>query len=156
LVPATMKNAANCDTSCELQNSVNHQIFERKRRSRVFLGAHSLQCRLAPKSTAFLVSSELGACSWRLSVPRYNAFHLKYRHEEESQLGKLSVLLRLFASFEVAARVVDQEMISGCLPGLCMIYFFLLHPSGGCEGKCLHITSGLQLDFVDKDLVIQL
>jgi len=26
---ATMKNAANCDKSCELQNSVNHQSFER-------------------------------------------------------------------------------------------------------------------------------
>ena len=49
LVPATMKNAANCDTYCELQNSVNHQIFERTRRSRVSLGARSSQCRLAPK-----------------------------------------------------------------------------------------------------------
>jgi len=36
LVPATMKNAANCDTSCELQNSVNHQIFERTLRSGVY------------------------------------------------------------------------------------------------------------------------
>lgn len=25
-----MKNAAKCDTQCELQNSVSHQIFERK------------------------------------------------------------------------------------------------------------------------------
>ena len=32
LAPVTMKNAAKCDTSCELQNSVNHQIFERKLR----------------------------------------------------------------------------------------------------------------------------
>ena len=29
LVPMTMKNAAKCDTQCELQNSLNHQIFER-------------------------------------------------------------------------------------------------------------------------------
>lgn len=28
-----MKNAAKCDMSCELQNSVNHRIFERKLRS---------------------------------------------------------------------------------------------------------------------------
>ena len=27
--PASMKNAANCDKQCELQNSVSHQIFER-------------------------------------------------------------------------------------------------------------------------------
>ena len=31
----TMKDAANCDKQCELQNSVNHQIFERTLRSRV-------------------------------------------------------------------------------------------------------------------------
>jgi hypothetical protein len=30
LVLATMKNAAKCDTSCELQNPVNHQMFERR------------------------------------------------------------------------------------------------------------------------------
>ena len=30
LVPITMKNAAKCDTQCELQNSASHQIFERK------------------------------------------------------------------------------------------------------------------------------
>jgi hypothetical protein len=30
LVPITMKNAAKCEKQCELQNSVSHQIFERK------------------------------------------------------------------------------------------------------------------------------
>ena len=35
----TMKDAANCDKQCELQNSVNHQVFERTLRFRVFLGA---------------------------------------------------------------------------------------------------------------------
>ena len=29
LVPIPMKNAAKCDTQCELQNSASHQIFER-------------------------------------------------------------------------------------------------------------------------------
>ena len=29
LAPTTMKNAAKCDTSCELQNPVSHQNFER-------------------------------------------------------------------------------------------------------------------------------
>jgi hypothetical protein len=32
LVLATMKDAANCDNQCELQNSVKHQVAERKRR----------------------------------------------------------------------------------------------------------------------------
>ncbi|MDD0298969.1 hypothetical protein PSY73_23735, partial [Shigella flexneri] len=27
---ASMKNAAKCDTWCELQNPVNHRVFERK------------------------------------------------------------------------------------------------------------------------------
>ena len=35
----TMKDAANCDKQCELQNSVNHQISERTLRSWVFLRA---------------------------------------------------------------------------------------------------------------------
>ena len=35
----TMKDAANCDRQCELQNSVNHQDFERILRFREFLGA---------------------------------------------------------------------------------------------------------------------
>jgi hypothetical protein len=30
LVPPSMKNAAKCDTSCELQNNANHRDFERK------------------------------------------------------------------------------------------------------------------------------
>ena len=36
LVPMTMKNAAKCDTQCELQNSLNHQIFERNPRQAQF------------------------------------------------------------------------------------------------------------------------
>jgi hypothetical protein len=39
LALATMKNVANCDKYCELQNSVNHRIFERTLRSLVFRGA---------------------------------------------------------------------------------------------------------------------
>ena len=33
LAPTTMKDAAKCDRQCELQNSVNHQVAERKRHS---------------------------------------------------------------------------------------------------------------------------
>ena len=45
LARTTMKDAANCDTQCELQNSVNHQTAERKRRRQgFFLAARLFQC----------------------------------------------------------------------------------------------------------------
>ncbi len=44
LVPITMKNAAKCDKQCELQNSANHQIFERNWRWRDILSACLFQC----------------------------------------------------------------------------------------------------------------
>ena len=44
LVPISMKNAAKCDKQCELQNSANHQIFERKWRRRDTLPACLFQC----------------------------------------------------------------------------------------------------------------
>lgn len=46
-----MKNAAKCDTSCDLQNPVNHRNFERILHFRVFLGAclsESSLAQLAP------------------------------------------------------------------------------------------------------------
>jgi hypothetical protein len=39
LAPTTMKNAAKCDTSCDLQNPVNHQNFERTLRFREIPGS---------------------------------------------------------------------------------------------------------------------
>ena len=39
LAPTTMKNAAKCDTSCDLQNPVNHQNFERTLRFRDMPGS---------------------------------------------------------------------------------------------------------------------
>ena len=44
LVPITMKNAAKCDTQCELQNSASHQIFERSPRLEDILLACLFQC----------------------------------------------------------------------------------------------------------------
>ena len=44
LLPITMKSAAKCDKQCELQNSANHQIFERKWRQRDILLACLFQC----------------------------------------------------------------------------------------------------------------
>ncbi len=47
LVPITMKNAAKCDTQCELQNSVSHQNFERSRHRRAILSVCLFQCVFA-------------------------------------------------------------------------------------------------------------
>ena len=44
LVPITMKNAAKCETQCELQNSASHQIFERSRRLSDIRLACMFQC----------------------------------------------------------------------------------------------------------------
>ena len=55
LALASMKNAAKCDTWCELQNPVNHRVFERKLRPKplcrghVCLGVtHIVALRLVP------------------------------------------------------------------------------------------------------------
>ena len=56
LARATMKDAANCDTQCELQNSVNHQTAERKRRCwGFFLTARLFQCFLIPPKVGLRV-----------------------------------------------------------------------------------------------------
>jgi hypothetical protein len=74
LVPATMKNAAKCDKQCELQNSVNHQIFERSLRPRenwghacfsvlnephyhIFRGVQSVETERQTLSVEFVTSS---------------------------------------------------------------------------------------------------
>ena len=64
LVLATMKNAAKCDTQCELQNSVNHQNFERILRSEVFLRACLSQWHL-PLSPCGLLRASLRAAGLR-------------------------------------------------------------------------------------------
>ena len=45
-----MKNVAKCDTWCELQNPVNHQVFERKLRLRPFGQGH-VCLGVTPKDT---------------------------------------------------------------------------------------------------------
>jgi hypothetical protein len=48
---ASMKNVAKCDTWCELQNPVNHRVFERKLRPKPFGRGHvclGVTHRIAP------------------------------------------------------------------------------------------------------------
>lgn len=49
LARASMKDAAKCDTHCELQISVNHQISERIWRCWDFPAARLFQCLLTPQ-----------------------------------------------------------------------------------------------------------
>ena len=51
---ASMKNVAKCDTWCELQNPVNHRVFERKLRPKPFGRGHvclGVTHRVAPHSS---------------------------------------------------------------------------------------------------------
>jgi hypothetical protein len=53
LAPTTMKNAAKCDTSCELQNPVSHQNFERN--LHFLLGSMSVGVSVHPHHSFVLV-----------------------------------------------------------------------------------------------------
>ena len=51
---ASMKNVAKCDTWCELQNPVNHRVFERKLRPKPFGRGHvclGVTHRVAPHNS---------------------------------------------------------------------------------------------------------
>lgn len=53
---ASMKNVAKCDTWCELQNPVNHRVFERKLRPKPFGRGHvclGVTLRVAPTMPPF-------------------------------------------------------------------------------------------------------
>jgi hypothetical protein len=75
LVPIPMKNAAKCDKQCELQNSANHQIFERKWRQRDILPACLFQCLrgftiilmwLNSACLMIVISSTCSFLSWKM------------------------------------------------------------------------------------------
>ena len=69
LALATMKNVANCDKYCELQNSVNHRIFERILRFLVFRGACLFENRFIPH---FCIVWKRTLCiKWIWSLPRH-------------------------------------------------------------------------------------
>ncbi len=57
LAPTTMKNAAKCDTLCELQNPVSHQNFERNLH---FLGSMSVGVSVLTNSKNLWVSLRVG------------------------------------------------------------------------------------------------
>lgn len=52
---ASMKDAAYCETQCDVQNSEIHKIFERKRYSTVF-------CEVCPAQCLKFLHSQSGVC----------------------------------------------------------------------------------------------
>ena len=54
-----MKNAAKCDTSCDLQNPVNHQNFERILRFRDIPGSMLVGVSVNPTRTPLLRCARL-------------------------------------------------------------------------------------------------
>ena len=79
LAPTTMKNAAKCDTSCELQNPVSHQIFERN--LRFPRGACLLECLFIPTNPPNPPSNRgLNQGVWRRSFLR-SFIHLEWKEK---------------------------------------------------------------------------
>ena len=81
-----MKNVAKCDTWCELQNPVNHRVFERKLRPKPSGRGHvclGVTHRVAPTHFLRCVGSgaEIGlpcasACGWpKMETPRVARTH---------------------------------------------------------------------------------
>ena len=70
LAPTSMKNAAKCDTSCELQNPVNHQNFERTLRFRDIPGSMPVGVSAHTPLTPLWVgqSNDSPVVRWNLSV----------------------------------------------------------------------------------------
>jgi len=90
LVLATMKNAAKCDTQCELQNSVNHQTFERILRSGVLTRACLFQWRLPLSPTGHIPGRQDSSVSQSLV-----AVWLQEQRRSEDWSGVYSLLYRL-------------------------------------------------------------
>jgi hypothetical protein len=67
-----MKNVAKCDTWCELQNPVNHRVFERKLRPKP-LGRGHVCLGVTHLVTAPIQAFRLGSLSWADSWARNGA-----------------------------------------------------------------------------------
>ena len=65
LAPTMMKNAAKCDTLDELQNLVNHQLFERTLRLLVFQQACLFECQQTLFSAKYWMF--FGGLKWQCS-----------------------------------------------------------------------------------------
>ena len=84
----TMKDAANCDKQCELQNSVNHQIFERTLRPRVF-----------PEGMSGLsVCSTFRACPGVVNIPLHGGVFFLCTSELVAERQHATDALKIYGS----------------------------------------------------------
>ncbi len=87
LAPTTMKNAAKCDTSCELQNLVSHQVFERNLRSLVEHVCWSVCFIPTSESIRLFVPLGVGCRSSIVLLSRLCHAQMKHRKLKESFFG---------------------------------------------------------------------
>lgn len=92
-----MKNAAKCDTQCELQNSVNHQTFERILRLDVFILAYLFQWLLPLSPTGLLDPAGRQDSSLSQALSLIEAFCVAPGAEVVAPIGSLGVRLSSLA-----------------------------------------------------------
>ena len=85
LAPTSMKNAAKCDTSCELQNPVNHQNFERTLRFRDIPGSMPVGVSAHTPLTPLGESIKRLARSAVESERRFTLLHVKVKRPSKSR-----------------------------------------------------------------------
>ena len=94
-----MKNVAKCDTWCELQNPVNHRVFERKLRPKPLGRGHAclgVTHRVAPQTSHFRKGVPAGGGYW--SPVTHRAAGLKASHRRRTSRQVLVVKSLLFVS----------------------------------------------------------
>ncbi len=101
LVPISMKNAANCDTQCELQKPASHQIFERTWRWPYsqhvcfsVLGNHKNNImRLKSPKKRFLPLNKKGYEFWLVPKRSSHFFRKWSRYKDNSSRTHIKVFL---------------------------------------------------------------
>ena len=113
---ASMKNVAKCDTWCELQNPVNHRVFERKLRPKPFGRGHvclGVTHRVAPASHPLLrhVIRERRLDSRAHGAAVRNKSPLRWTHDKWWSSKPLSFVVRRKSRVRYCSRT--QRVVFG-------------------------------------------
>ena len=126
LAPTSMKNAAKCDTSCELQNPVNHQNFERTLRFRDIPGSMPVGVSAHTPLTPLGGSIKRLACCAVESERRFT-LHVKVKRPSKSRPAHME---RAFQDFGTCCLVFGSLRPVHCGCGK-----FSRTPSPACREK---------------------
>ena len=126
LAPTSMKNAAKCDTSCELQNPVNHQNFERTLRFRDIPGSMPVGVSAHTPLTPLGGSIKRLACCAVESERRFT-LHVKVERPSKSRPAHME---RAFQDFGTCCLVFGSLRPVHCGCGK-----FSRTPSPACREK---------------------